>query len=255
MRRLIVITLSFAGLVLLGLLARGAPVAAAGPTNVCGPLATTTWTLAGSPYVVCSSGATVPATATLTVQPGVTVQFSPTAALQVAGTLSALGFLTQPITFTGVTASAGSWHGLSVDHTPLPPASANLAYVTVDYGGANASSAGIAVDRGVLTLTHSLVRHSLGSGLDATTNALITVDSTHFDSNGQDAVRLHDPLHDLPLTNLSASGNLSDVVHIEGLNTSLAGNLHWSNPGLPYVLDVLMHNNNGDQLSIDPGTE
>ena len=257
MRRILVIALSLSALVSVGLiLGHDTPAAAAGPTPVCGALANQTWSLAGSPYVVCSAGATIPATAMLTVQPGVTVQFSPTAALQVAGTLNALGSTTQTITFTGVTAAAGSWHGLTVDNTALAPASANLAYATFDYGGLSGpGSAEILVDRGVLSLTHSQVRHSLGSGLDATTSARLTLDSTNFASNAQDAVRLHDPKYDLPLTNLTANGNLADVVHIQGLNTNLAGNLHWSNPGLPYVIDVLMHNNNGDQLSIDPGTE
>ena len=108
MRRILVIALSLSALVSVGLiLGHDTPAAAAGPTPVCGALANQTWSLAGSPYVVCSAGATIPATAMLTVQPGVTVQFSPTAALQVAGTLNALGSTTQTITFTGVTAAAG----------------------------------------------------------------------------------------------------------------------------------------------------
>src|SRR5438105_4923368 len=102
MRRFIVIALGLSGLVLVALfLGHNMPAAAAGPTPVCGPQTNATWTLAGSPYVVCTGGVSVPATATLTIQPGVTVQFSPTAALQVAGTLSALGTLAQPITLTG----------------------------------------------------------------------------------------------------------------------------------------------------------
>src|SRR5262249_9565032 len=103
MRRIIVMTLSLAAFAVIFLLGRGAPVAAAWPTPVCGSLPTSPGTRAGSPYVVCAAGVSVPATATLTIQPGVTVEFTPTAvAFHVFGTLSAAGSLTQPITFTSV---------------------------------------------------------------------------------------------------------------------------------------------------------
>src|SRR5262245_40405198 len=59
----------------------------------------TTWTVAGSPYVV---QATVPVTATLTVQPAVVVKFDMGARLDFSGSgrLLAQGTLAQPIYFT-----------------------------------------------------------------------------------------------------------------------------------------------------------
>src|SRR6266699_264296 len=98
MRRLIAFALSFAGLVLFGLIGHGGPAAAAGPTPECGVMGSATWTLAGSPYVVCNTGVTVPATATLSIQPGVQVNFTVTVGsrLNVMGTLTALGSATQP---------------------------------------------------------------------------------------------------------------------------------------------------------------
>jgi hypothetical protein len=255
-RRTIVIALSLAGLCLVVLLGRETPARAAGSTLECGNLPNAVWSLAGSPYLVCSAGATVPATATLTLQPGVTVQFSPTASLAVAGSLQAIGTATQPITFTGVTASAGSWHGLTIDHSLVAPASADLEFTTMDFGGISGTSkAEIYVDRGVLTLTHSLVRSSAGSGLHATTSALVNVSDTGFVNNAQDAVRLIDPRGDLQFSDLTASGNLTDAVHILGLNTAIRGAHRWSYPGLPYVIDVLMGNQYGDVLTIDPGNE
>jgi hypothetical protein len=45
-------------------------------TNVCGNISTnTTWLQINSPYEVCNGGVTIGPTATLTIQPGVTVQF------------------------------------------------------------------------------------------------------------------------------------------------------------------------------------
>src|SRR5260221_11876758 len=99
MRRLIAFALSLAGLVLFGLMGRDAPATAAGPTPECGVLGSATWTLAGSPYVVCLTGATVPATATLTIQPGVQVFFTTTLGTRLTGSgpLNALGSPHQPI--------------------------------------------------------------------------------------------------------------------------------------------------------------
>jgi len=50
--------------------------ATANITNVCGPISSNaTWSLINSPYDVCPSGVTIGPTATLTIEPGVTVQF------------------------------------------------------------------------------------------------------------------------------------------------------------------------------------
>ena len=73
-------------------------------TNVSGTIgANTTWTLAGSPYVVTST-VTVNAGVTLTIQPGVVVKYGSTTyssnMLIVNGTLLAQGTTAQPIVFT-----------------------------------------------------------------------------------------------------------------------------------------------------------
>ncbi len=69
-----------------------------GFTNVGGTLATTTWTAAGSPYLV-ASDITVPAGAILTVQPGVLVYIAGGRTFLVQGTLNALGTAALPVAF------------------------------------------------------------------------------------------------------------------------------------------------------------
>src|SRR5512143_2272894 len=85
-------------------------------TAVCQTITqSTTWTVISSPFEVCNtSGLTIGPTATLTIQPGVTVQFQPgvNTKLNVQGVLNAIGTVTQPITFTGVLTTPGSWAGI-----------------------------------------------------------------------------------------------------------------------------------------------
>jgi len=74
-------------------------------TNVSGSIfEDTTWTLAGSPYNV-TGNVLVQPTVTLTIEPGVVVNFSSDRALIVSGTLVARGTAEQQITFT----SGGIW--------------------------------------------------------------------------------------------------------------------------------------------------
>src|SRR3972149_2646751 len=108
-------------------------------TNVRGNITTnTTWSLINSPYDVCAAGVTIGPTATLTIQPGVTVQFDNDGGnklnVNYGGALIAIGTLTQPITFTGVVATPGSWGGISALAT-VTPSLIHLSYVTLDYGG------------------------------------------------------------------------------------------------------------------------
>ena len=63
-------------------------------TNVCGTINTnTTWSLINSPYDVCIGGVTIGPAATLTIEPGVTVQFENLGnnQLTVNGALNAIG--------------------------------------------------------------------------------------------------------------------------------------------------------------------
>src|SRR5262245_5543721 len=72
--------------------------------------ANTTWTVAGSPYIV-TANALVSQNYTLTIQPGVTVKFNTHCALQIDGQLIAVGTAASRITFTSnqTSPAAGDW--------------------------------------------------------------------------------------------------------------------------------------------------
>lgn len=109
----------------------------------------TTWTLANSPYLV-TSGVTVNAGVTLTVEPGVVVKFNSDRWLNVNGTLLAVGTTVSPISFVSAQATPlpGSWAYLRLGSGA---SASRLEHVTVSDGGLGANWAG----RGALQIDNS----------------------------------------------------------------------------------------------------
>ena len=135
-------------------------------TDVGGTITTnTTWTLAGSPYVVTSS-VTVVDGVTLTIAPGVTVVMNPSLSLAAQGVLRAAGTAAAPITFTSATPGAsGEWGYVSIgggsanDSDP-----SQLSYVTFEGGGSSGQST-LYVEDSAPSLDHLTVRRSGGPGV------------------------------------------------------------------------------------------
>jgi hypothetical protein len=256
----LVVVLSLLALtsILVGFIPRASQALAAS-TSVCGPIdVNTTWTVFSSPYQICNNlgGVIVGPTATLTIQPGVTVQFQsgPNAQLNIQGALTAIGTATQPITFTGVVTTP-AWGDISANGV-ITPALVNLSYVTLEYGGGNSDHAQLYVDHGSVTMTHSLVRHGSNDGLYFTHLVSgFNIQTTNFISNGTHAIELVTPATDIQLSNLSASGNGTNAVYLFAQGWNVTGQRHWTNPGIPYVIDYSPANHPGDELTIDPGSE
>lgn len=87
-------------------------------TFVCGNIySNTTWTLAGSPYIV-TCNIVVSNYSTLTIEAGVTVKFVSNTGLKIGvggsnpGQLRAVGTEERPITFTSVSGKSGDWDGI-----------------------------------------------------------------------------------------------------------------------------------------------
>lgn len=238
------------------LLAYAAPAS----TPVCGTVnLDTTWALISSPYKVCIGGITVGPNATLTIEPGVTVQFENAATnklnVNYGGALIAIGTPIQPITFTGVVATPGSWGGISALAT-VTPSLINLSYVTLDYGGVSGTyGAQLYVDQAVLTITHSLIRNGDSHGVYvAYNNPQANIHDTRFITNARNAIQLNQPNRDILMSGLSASGNGVNAVFIAG-STTMNGRRRWTSTGIPYVIDAPVTLVAGDALTLEPGSE
>ncbi len=90
-----------------------------------------TWTLAGSPYLIQGS-VMIPDGTTLSIEPGVNVNFQGSYKLYIQGRLLALGNATDTIYFTAADTTIG-WLGLHFDNTPLTNDTSKIFYCKLQY--------------------------------------------------------------------------------------------------------------------------
>ncbi len=108
-------------------------------TNVSGVISTNTnWTKAGSPYNI-TGNLLVNSGVTLTVDPGVIVNFSSSKKLTIDGIILAIGSISDSITFTGT-----SWNGIS---TSASSTGSKFKYAIIENATGNDSYA-ISLDAG-----------------------------------------------------------------------------------------------------------
>jgi hypothetical protein len=97
-----------------------------------------TWPLSGSPYNVQGS-IMIPNDSTLTIQPGVTVNFLGTYQFLILGKLIAIGTSADTITFTAANKSAG-WTGIRFDNTTTNNDTSRITFCKIQYGRATGAS-------------------------------------------------------------------------------------------------------------------
>ena len=170
---------ALATLVLVALLVAG-PVLA--QTEVGGALAgNTTWTVAGSPYIV-TQNVSVAAGLTLTIEPGVDVQLYSTASIIVNGRLRAEGTAGNPITFSNHP-SAAYGNAIQFDGIDFSLiATGTLAHCSFSALGASAPA--INSDYAVLTVTDCVVSNTAGNALRADDTRLLLLRNTFVDVSG-----------------------------------------------------------------------
>ena len=127
-------------------------------TYVTGTISGETWTLGGSPYIVTGDILV----ASLTIDPGVTVEFNGDYVFEVAGTLTAVGTEQDSIHFTKADTASG-WEGIYFNFNP--PGS-ELAYVRID----SSVNSGIRINH-----SNPIIRECLITGNSAETGGGINV--------------------------------------------------------------------------------
>lgn len=185
-------------------------------------------------YVIDSPGVTVPNTTTLTIAPGTVVKASPGSALNVIGTLDAVGTSAARITFTsvndnsigGATGSgspqAGDWAGISVGTTWVylaadnPASVLDLEYATVDYGASPISG-----QNSKAIVVHSSIAHGINEGIALLTGweQPVIEDDTITDTAtkpSQGAVYLTGGIDPNTIGGLSGSGNGLNATVLNG---------------------------------------
>ncbi len=246
-------------------------------TNVGGTISVdTTWTLAGSPYVV-TNYVTVQDNVTLTVEPGVTVVVNNGYSVVVNGVLKAIGTAGAPITFTSATSGdSGAWGYLQIGGGTAGDSNASqLSYVTLE-GGGQGGSGTLSIYQSAPALDHITVRRSSSDGIyvsQASGGAGFTLDTATLEDNAGDGIEIagsggpRNTLANLTLsgngvaarlradtvlTNISAAGNGLDQVWWTG--GTVTANLTWPKlNGAAHRVGYYLTVADGVTLTIEPG--
>ncbi len=223
----------------------------------------TTWNLAGSPYIIQGSriisGATNPI---VTVEPGVVIKFNASANLQIGsnssssspGGLIVNGTASQPVLFTANSSSPvpGFWSHVRTN-TYASTDQAIFNYAIFEYGGSQ--NANFEVGGGNPAFFHCTFRYSENDGIyhaSATAGAQVT--DCLFDSNGMYPLQVNSTkIHMISTGNQYVNNALQRIfVNSENLTEGHT----WLNQGIPYEFDNSQYVYTGSNpLILLPGTE
>jgi len=201
----------------------------------------TTWKTTGSPYIL-DAQVSVTASATLTIKPGVTVEFNGRFMFFINGTIKSIGTAAHPITFTSTRGAAG--HGAPGQYVGVNVQAgtrSRFSHTSFRYGGLGSGGfyayGVLAVDNpGTrVSIDHSVFEHNEYSGLHIG-DGVVRVTSSKFEHNGDGISQLvtQSP-GQLTLSDSTVSHNAQDglffnvSLHLRTFGSSVQHNLITAN--------------------------
>lgn len=197
----------------------------------------TTWTLAGSPYIVTGTinvYQSSSAVATLTIEPGVTVKFDTGTGINIGhittsyrGALDAQGTATDPISFTSSAQNPqpGDWRGIAF-YYETDDIATRLDHCIVEYGG-HTTNANLYFDRASPSVINSIIRYSSANGvyISKASPTIGDVGSGNtISDNGSNGIETYDKSSQPKIVDNELSNNSSYAMYIHPEFDTVAGN-------------------------------
>ena len=186
------------------------------------------WENMGLPYLILQT--MVGPDSVLVIEPGVQVLAEPgNDGLDVEGTLVANGTASEKVRFEPADPASG-WSGIAILGTDTQPSTENvLNEMIIDKGGFY-GDCGLYVTYGDVTVLNSQIDGGQDSGVCLDTGASLTMSDTLLTNNQAYAINLMDANAQFYLAGMSATGNLSDTIGVEG--GTITGIHTWGKSGI-----------------------
>lgn len=172
------------------------------------------WENMGLPYLIL--GTIVGPNSQLTIEPGVQVlSFPGNDNLDVQGSLLADGTASQVIHFDPLTPTLG-WSGIAIMGTDVFPSAGGVLNQVIITKGGYGGNCDLYVQYGNATVTNSQLDSSEESGLCLGQGSTLVMTDTQLTNNQKYAMDIIDAGDIFYLDNLTATGNLSNTIGVEG---------------------------------------